>query len=39
MEFFPIADEAHVDERRATMGLGTLADYGKMFNINYVPVK
>jgi hypothetical protein len=39
MEFFPIADEAHVDERRASMGLGTLADYGKMFDINYVPVK
>jgi hypothetical protein len=39
MEFFPIADEAHVDERRATMGLGTLVDYGKMFDINYVPVK
>jgi hypothetical protein len=39
MEFFPIADEAHVDERRATMGLGTLAEYGKMFNIDYVPVK
>ena len=39
MEFFPIADEAHVDERRATMGLGTLAEYGKMLNINYVPVK
>lgn len=39
MEFYPIADEAHVDERRATMGLGTLADYGKTFNITYVPVK
>ena len=39
MEFFPIADEAHVDERRATMGLGTLAEYGKMFSIDYVPVK
>lgn len=39
MEFFPIADEAHVDERRASMGLGTLAEYGKMFNINYVPMK
>jgi hypothetical protein len=39
MEFFPIADEAHVDERRAAMGLGTLAEYGKMFSIDYVPVK
>ena len=39
MEFFPIADEAHVDERRASMGLGLLADYAKRFNFEYVPVK
>lgn len=39
MEFYPIQDEAHVDERRATMGLGSLADYAKMFNFTYVPVK
>lgn len=38
-EFFPIADEAHVDERRATMDLGPLADYAKGFGFDYVPVK
>ncbi|RZK44428.1 MAG: hypothetical protein EOO59_21895, partial [Hymenobacter sp.] len=36
-EFFPIADEAHVDERRATMGLGPLADYATGFGFDYVP--
>ncbi len=35
-EFFPIADEARVDERRATMGLGTLADYAKGYGFEYV---
>jgi len=39
MEFFPIADEAHVDERRATMDLGPLAEYAKLFNFTYTPVK
>lgn len=38
-EFFPIAAEAGVDERRATMGLGTLADYAKGFGFEYVPPK
>ena len=38
-EFFPIAEEARVDERRATMGLGTLADYAKGFGMEYVPSK
>ena len=38
-EFFPIADEARVDERRAQMGLGPLADYAKMCGIDYVAVK
>ena len=38
-EFFSIADEAHVDERRATMDLGPLADYAKGFGFDYVPVK
>ena len=38
-EFFPIAEEARVDERRATMGLGTLADYAKGFGMEYVPLK
>jgi hypothetical protein len=36
-EFFPIADEAHVDERRASMGLGPLADYAKGFGLDYHP--
>jgi hypothetical protein len=39
MEFFPIEDEAHVDERRASMGLGPLADYAQMFNFTYSPAK
>ncbi|WP_375418998.1 DUF6624 domain-containing protein [uncultured Hymenobacter sp.] len=38
-EFFPIQDEARVDERRATMDLGPLADYAKAFGFDYVPVK
>lgn len=37
-EFFPIADEAHVDERRARMGLEPLAEYAKGFGLNYKPV-
>lgn len=36
-EFFPIADEAHIDERRASMGLEPLADYAKGFGLNYKP--
>lgn len=32
-EFFPIEDEAHVDQRRASMGLPTLAEYAKNFGI------
>ncbi|HET9503843.1 MAG TPA: DUF6624 domain-containing protein [Hymenobacter sp.] len=36
-EFFPIADEAHVDERRASMGLEPLADYAKNFGLDYHP--
>ena len=39
MEFFPIEDEAHVDERRSTMGLGTLTEYAKHFGLEYVPKK
>lgn len=38
MEFLPIADEAHVDERRAAMGLEPLADYAKNFGLDYHPV-
>jgi len=37
-EFFPIADEAHVDERRASVGLEPLADYAKGFGLEYKPV-
>jgi len=37
-EFFPITDEAHVDERRASMGLEPLADYAKGFGMEYKPV-
>ena len=38
-EFFPIADEAHVDERRARMSLEPLADYARNFGLSYQPVK
>ncbi|QKG58857.1 hypothetical protein GKZ68_05815 [Hymenobacter sp. BRD128] len=38
IEFLPIADEAHVDERRASMGLEPLADYAKNFGLDYRPV-
>ncbi|GAB3826327.1 DUF6624 domain-containing protein [Hymenobacter jeollabukensis] len=37
MAFHPIEDEAHVDERRATMGLGPLTDYAKNFGLDYHP--
>ena len=36
-EFFPIADEAHVDERRASMGLEPLAVYASGFGLKYKP--
>ncbi|TGE27697.1 DUF6624 domain-containing protein [Hymenobacter metallicola] len=39
MEFFPIDDEAHVDERRARMGLGPLAEYAQSFGLDYKPGK
>lgn len=38
-EFYTIADEAHVDERRAAMGLEPLADYAKRFGLDYQPKK
>jgi hypothetical protein len=38
MELLPIADESHVDERRASMGLEPLADYAKSFGLIYKPV-
>jgi len=34
-EFLPIADEARVDERRASMGLEPLAEYAKDFGLDY----
>lgn len=33
--FFPILDEANVNKRRATAGLGPLEEYAKFFGINY----
>jgi hypothetical protein len=38
-EFYTIADEAHVDERRASVGLGPLAEYAKNFGLDYQPKK
>lgn len=35
-EFFPIKDEADVNKRRASVGLGPLEEYAKYFDINYV---
>jgi hypothetical protein len=37
-ELYPIEDEANVDERRAKVGLGPLADYLAGFGIDYEPV-
>jgi hypothetical protein len=34
--FFPIKDEANVNKRRLTVGLGPLEDYAKYFGIEYV---
>ena len=40
MYFHPIEDEENVNKRRAEMGLGTLEEYAKHFNIDYkLPVK
>ncbi|WP_400192970.1 DUF6624 domain-containing protein [Hymenobacter sp. B81] len=39
LEFAPIEDETRVDERRATVGLGPLADYAKRFGFEYTPKK
>lgn len=35
--FAPIEDEAHVDERRRSIGLEPLATYAKNFGLNYTP--
>lgn len=37
--FDPIEDEAHVDERRAAVGLQPLAEYAKLFGLAYTPAK
>ncbi|NVO32592.1 DUF6624 domain-containing protein [Hymenobacter lapidiphilus] len=40
MVFHPIEDEAHVDERRAAIGMEPLASYAKRFGLDYsVPKK
>lgn len=36
-EFDPIEDEEHVDQRRKSVGLPPLAEYGKQFGIDYKP--
>jgi hypothetical protein len=36
--FEPIEDEAHVDERRRSIGLEPLADYARRFGLTYIPV-
>lgn len=36
-EFFPIADEANVNKRRASVGLPPLEEYAKLFGIEYIP--
>lgn len=38
-ELYPIEDEAHVDERRAAVGLQPLAEYVKHWNLEYTPKK
>lgn len=37
-ELYPIEDEATVDEKRKTVGLGPLAEYAKGFGVVYQPV-
>jgi hypothetical protein len=37
LEFCPIEDEAHVDERRKSVGLPPMAEYGRQFGIEYKP--
>jgi len=39
LRFDPIEDEAHVDERRAAVGLPSMAEYARMFGVSYTPVK
>jgi hypothetical protein len=37
LRFEPIEDEAHVDERRRSVGLEPLAEYAKHFGLSYTP--
>jgi len=37
VRFDPIEDEAHVDERRRSIGLEPLADYARNFGVTYTP--
>jgi len=37
LRFDPIEDEAHVDERRAAVGLPPMAEYARMFGTSYAP--
>jgi hypothetical protein len=37
LRFQPIEDEAHVDQRRSSVGLPPLAEYAKMFGLDYTP--
>ena len=38
-ELYPIVDEEHVDERRTRIGLPPMADYLKLFGLEYRPPK
>ena len=37
LELYPIEDEGHVEERRAAVGLPPLAEYLKLFGLEYKP--
>jgi hypothetical protein len=37
-QFYPIEDEAHVDERRRSVGLPPLTDYARLFGVEYPAV-
>lgn len=37
LQLYPIEDEGHVDERRAAVGLPPLAEYLKLFGLEYKP--
>jgi hypothetical protein len=38
LQFEPIEDEAHVDDRRRAIGLPPMAEYAEMFGLTYTPV-